>query len=181
MRCDIAVLSYTLGELPQEKQLSAVLMLWESAETLIIVEPGTAAGFQRMLAVRALLLEAGANIAAPCPSGVICPEADGWCHFAARVARSRTHRQAKDAELPYEDEKFTYLVATKLECTPCASRVLRHPKILKGHVELALCTGEGRKAVTISKRMGEAYHLARDLQWGDAAPPFPGQAEKESR
>ena len=39
--------------------------------------------------------EAGANILAPCPHARPCPlAAPDWCHFSARVARSRLHREA---------------------------------------------------------------------------------------
>ena len=44
----------------------------------------------------------------PCP----LPEGD-WCHFATRLARSRTHRLAKGAERGFEDEKFAYAVLTR--------------------------------------------------------------------
>jgi ribosomal protein RSM22 (predicted rRNA methylase) len=171
-QANLATLCYALGELPEDKQLHVVMRLWNAAQTLVIVEPGTKAGFERILRTRKALLDSGAHIAAPCPGGVPCPEAQGWCHFSARVARSRLHRQAKGAELAYEDEKYSYLVVTKAECSPCAARVLRHPKILKGYVELELCTLEGRRDITVSKRMGEDYRRARDFKWGDAASPF---------
>jgi ribosomal protein RSM22 (predicted rRNA methylase) len=165
---NIAVLSYALGELPQEKQAAVVRQLWQASEVMVILEPGTKAGFERVLHMRGMLLESGAAIAAPCPGNVSCPEASGWCHFSARVARTRLHRQAKCAELSYEDEKFAYLVVTKTACHPCEARVLRHPKIHKGHVELELCAKNGKQHVTVSKRMGEEYRRGRDLQWGDA-------------
>lgn len=170
-QADLTTLCYALGELPEDKQLSAVMRLWNAAQTLVIVEPGTKAGFERILRARKALLDLGAHIAAPCPGGVPCPEAQGWCHFSARVARSRLHRQAKGAELSYEDEKYSYLVAAKAEYRPCAARVLRHPKVHKGHIELQLCTAEGPKGITVSKRSGEDYRRAKGMKWGDAASP----------
>jgi ribosomal protein RSM22 (predicted rRNA methylase) len=171
---DVVTLCYALGELPEDRQRSVVRKLWDAADALVIVEPGTKAGFNRVLAARDMLMESGARIAAPCPGNTPCPEAGGWCHFSARVARSRLHRRMKGAELSYEDEKYSYLVAAKAECRPCEARVLRHPGIFKGHVELELCTPEGRKHMVVSKRMGDEYRQARDLKWGDAAPPFSG-------
>ena len=89
---------------------------------LLIVEPGTTAGWQRILDARAQLIADGAHILAPCPHALACPIAQpDWCHFSARVARSRVHRLAKEAEVPWEDEKFIYLAASR---TPAVAHAL---------------------------------------------------------
>ena len=36
-----------------------------------------------------------------------------WCHFTQRLPRSRAHKQIKGAELPFEDEKFSYVALTR--------------------------------------------------------------------
>ncbi|MCL2812332.1 MAG: small ribosomal subunit Rsm22 family protein, partial [Clostridia bacterium] len=47
------------------------------------------------------------------------------------------------------------------------ARVLRHPQIRGGFVELLLCTDTGIRQVTISKRNGDAYKRARKARAGD--------------
>ena len=91
-----------------------------------------------------------------------------WCHFAARLARSSTHRQAKGGTLGYEDEKFSYVIMSKNENGFSGARILRHPIKNKGHVSLKLCTQEGLCERTISKKDKELYKKARKLEWGDS-------------
>lgn len=80
---------------------------------LVVVEPGTPRGFQQILEARTQALASGAAILAPCPHDATCPmQGSDWCHFAARVERSRTQRQLKGGELGWEDEKFSYVVIT---------------------------------------------------------------------
>jgi ribosomal protein RSM22 (predicted rRNA methylase) len=174
-RHDLIAVSYALGELPEERQIPLVRELWEhTGRALAIVEPGTPEGFARIIRARGLLLELGAHISAPCPGSVPCPMADGWCHFAARVARSRQHLRAKGAVMPWEDEKHSYLVAARGECIPCAGRVLRHPQVRKGHIILELCARGGYERITVARSAGDAYRAARDLAWGDAVEEASG-------
>ena len=98
----------------------------------------------------------------PCP----LPEGD-WCHFATRLARSRTHRLAKGAERGFEDEKFAYVVLTRSPHPAAAARVLRRPDLRPGHVVLDLCTADGLERRTVSKRDGADYRRARKVAWGD--------------
>ena len=90
----------------------------------MIVEPGTPAGYERILAARARLIELGRVIVAPCPHQAACPMPPGkdWCHFGARVNRSALHRRVKDADLSYEDEKFSYVVAVRPEIVASGAR-----------------------------------------------------------
>ncbi len=168
---DLVTACYVLGELPPEQAGELVRRLWQrTAGALLLVEPGTKGGFATVLRARDVLIKQGeALIAAPCPHGDACPMAGGdWCHFSQRVARSRAHRQLKGAELGYEDEKYSYICATRLPVRPMEGRVLRHPLVRKGHVVLSLCTAQGIKETTLSKRTGAAYQHAKDLHWGDA-------------
>jgi ribosomal protein RSM22 (predicted rRNA methylase) len=69
-----------------------------------VVEPGTPKGWQRILAARSRLIENGDHTIAPCPHRDACPiSVPDWCHFSRRVARSRIHRRAKDADVPWDD------------------------------------------------------------------------------
>ncbi len=100
----------------------------------MIVEPGTPDGYARMIEARDRLIAAGFHVAAPCPHSAACPIVPGtdWCHFSARVSRSSLHRQIKGGTLAYEDEKFSYVAATRRPVTPAPARVVRKPQIRKG-------------------------------------------------
>ncbi len=170
---DVVIASYALGELSTHEQERVLAQMWQSVgEVLVLIEPGTPAGFKRILAWRTWLIEAGAFLVAPCPHAVACPMANGdWCHFSQRLSRSSLHRQLKGAVLGHEDEKYSYLIATKHSLQRpqegFVGRILRHPQKHSGHLELILCTDKGAVKKTLSRRDGEAYKKARKLEWGD--------------
>ena len=94
--------------------------------------------------------------------------AGDWCHFSQRVERTSQHRQLKGGALGYEDEKFSYLVAAKSASPSTGARIVRHPGKHSGHVQLALCTAEGKiENRTITRSSKEAYKRARKAEWGD--------------
>lgn len=166
---DLGLAAYLLGELDPPRRATAVSNLADAATTVALVEPGTTSGYHRILAARDLLIDRGMRIAAPCPHEATCPlEGRDWCHFAARFDRSPLLRRLKRAEHGYEDEKFSYVVATRLAVSPPASRVIRHPQKRGGMVTLELCRGSGTAAsVTITRREADTYRQARDTRWGD--------------
>ena len=167
---DLVTLAYVLGEISEGQRESLVDRLWRAtAGLLLIVEPGTPAGWQRILAARDRLMAAGARIAAPCPHALACPLAPpDWCHFAARVARSKMHRRVKDADVPWEDEKFIYLAASRLPVTVPASRIIAPPQARPGRVRLKLCEGNGAASWRlVTRREGVAFKAARRSAWGD--------------
>jgi ribosomal protein RSM22 (predicted rRNA methylase) len=171
---DLVVLSYAIGELADDRLAQAserALALTSGA--LVIVEPGTPAGFATIRAVRDRLRAAGATIAAPCPHDDACPMAgNDWCHFAVRLDRSRAHRQSKQAALGWEDEKFAYVVVVPdaaLLATRAVARVVRRPRKDTGHVRLALCA-PGGLTETIVPRRDARYRAARHAEWGDRWP-----------
>jgi ribosomal protein RSM22 (predicted rRNA methylase) len=108
---DLVTLAYVLNELAPDVRKSTLERLWRlTADTLVIVEPGTPAGWQRILAARHQLIESGAHVIAPCPHARECPlQAPDWCHFARRVARSRLHPAGQRGGGSLEDEKFNYV------------------------------------------------------------------------
>jgi ribosomal protein RSM22 (predicted rRNA methylase) len=167
---DLVTVAYVLDELPPPSVPRLIERLWAlTADTLLVVEPGTPAGWRRVLDVRAQLIAAGAHILAPCPHRAPCPlTAPDWCHFSRRVARSRLHRLAKDADVPWEDEKFIYLAASRLPASSLPVRVLAPPKAGSGKVSLKLCNPDGRMTERLySRRDGAAYKEARRAGWGD--------------
>jgi ribosomal protein RSM22 (predicted rRNA methylase) len=167
---DLVTCAYVLDEIVPASLPKLINRLWQlTGDTLLIVEPGTPAGWQRILAVRRQLIEAGAHVLAPCPHQAPCPLAQpDWCHFSRRVARSRLHRLAKDADVPWEDEKFIYVVASREVPTSSQARVLAPPKSGSGKVLLKLCQDDGTVAERLfTKRDGADFKLARRLDWGD--------------
>ena len=174
-RADLVVLSFALGELPEHDRVTVLQRAWQSARVaLVLVEPGTSAGFARVRDARAWLLAEGARVIAPCPHGDACPmQPPDWCHFAARVERTRLHRQLKHGTLGYEDEKFSYAVFHRSRdddsaSATCASRVVARPQVRTGLVQLRVCAAGGLRDVTVSRRRGDTYRAARHLAWGDA-------------
>jgi len=176
---DLATVCYVLGELTPAQQAALTTLAASAAPAVVLVEPGTPAGHRRILAARALLLSAGYHIAAPCPHELHCPlDVEGdWCHFAARLQRSALHRQAKGAELAYEDEKFSYVAAIRPQASSpeadlSGGRVVRRPQQRKGLVMLDLCRADGSSSrELVSKSKGESYRRARKTAWGDRWGP----------
>ncbi len=167
---DLVTVAYVLDELAPASIAKLVERLWALAtDTLLVIEPGTPAGWRRILDVRSQLIAAGGHVLAPCPHRAPCPlAAPDWCHFARRVARSRLHRLAKDADVPWEDEKFIYLAVSRHAAPARAARVLAPPKAGSGKVSLKLCLPDGDAAERLfSKRDGAAYKAARRVDWGD--------------
>lgn len=170
---DLVTLSYVLDELAPAAIGPLVDRLWAlTAGMLLIVEPGTPAGWSRILAARGRLIAAGAHVLAPCPHENPCPlVAPDWCHFSRRVARTRLHRLTKGAEVPWEDEKFIYVAASRIPATDRAPRILAPPRGGKGRIGLKLCMPDGSaREETVSKRDGELFRRARRLDWGDRLP-----------
>lgn len=168
---DVVVISYALGELPA-RDLEPVVRraMLCATKFLILIEPGTKRGFAGINIARSLLIAQQARIVAPCPHHCACPmaAANDWCHFSQRLERSSEHRRAKGGALGYEDEKFSYLIATPLELSPAQARIVRHPLKHTGHVQLALCAANGtleRRTVTKSEK--DMYRQARNVEWGD--------------
>lgn len=169
-RADLVTLSYVLGELPPASIGPLIERLWAlSQDTLLVVEPGTPAGWQRILLVRDILIASGASIIAPCTHAERCPlTTPDWCHFSRRVARSRLHRLAKDADVPWEDEKFIYLAASRMPDDTPSARVLAPPRAGSGLVRLKLCTHTGQlEERLVTRRQGDAFKVARRVDWGD--------------
>jgi len=168
---DFVVASYVIGEMGEAERVSLATLMWEKTrDTLLVVEPGTPAGYARILALRRQLIAAGAHVAAPCPHDGACPlQPPDWCHFTQRLQRSRAHKQMKGAEVPFEDEKFAYVALTRAPVPRRPSRVLAQPAVGKVEVSAKLCTSDGLEFAKIPRRDKEAYAAARRWRWGDPA------------
>src|SRR5581483_10222182 len=167
---DVVIASYLIGEVSEAERRALAERLWsKTRDTLLVVEPGTPAGYARIIQLRAQLIASGAHVAAPCPHDRACPLVPpDWCHFAQRLPRLRAHIQIKGAELPFEDEKFSYVVLTRGPATQRLSRVLAPPAINKVEVSAKLCTANGLGVAKVQSRDKTAYAAARRWRWGEA-------------
>lgn len=172
-RADLVTLAYVLVELDEEEATALSLRAFDhSGGALVLVEPGTPTGFARLRAARAALIAAGAEIAAPCPHRLDCPIAPpGWRHFSVRVQRSRDHRATKQADVPFEDEPFVYLAATRWPVATRASRVIARPTRDRTGLHARLCTPDGMaRDVFAPARDKTASRALRRLVEGDLWP-----------
>lgn len=166
---DMVISSYVLNELDDIGRINCINQMWNIANKVVVfVEPGTPKGFAIIKQVRDYLISLGGHILAPCPHMGECPIRDNdWCHFSTRVMRSKLHKQLKGGDAPYEDEKFSYIAFSKEECSHCESRILRHPIINPGFVELQVCSQKGLEKIKVTKKEKERYKSARKCDAGD--------------
>lgn len=166
---DLVIASYLVGEMGEAERTSLAALMWEKTrDTLLVVEPGTPAGYARIIALRKQLIAAGAHVVAPCPHGQACPlTPPDWCHFTQRLQRSRAHKQMKGADVPFEDEKFSYVLLTRAPVARRPSRVLAQPATGKVEVVAKLCTPDGLDIARVPRRDKAAYAEARRWRWGD--------------
>ncbi len=167
---DLVVASYMAGELVERDLPGFVAALWNATrETLAVIEPGTPAGYGRIMRIRAELIAVDARVAAPCPHERPCPlAAPDWCHFAQRLPRSRDHLRVKGGEVPFEDEKFSYLVLSRSEPRRAAARVLAPPHLAKVAATTKLCTADAVIIDTVARRQAKSYRERKSWRWGDA-------------
>jgi ribosomal protein RSM22 (predicted rRNA methylase) len=168
---DLVVAAYALTELGDADLGNVAEALWARAGgALAIVEPGTPRDYQRLMSVRARLIQLGATILAPCPHARPCPlELSDWCHFSVRLPRSRDHKLLKGAEAPFEDEKFSYLIAARAG-KGMAARILAPVRHGKAGVTVKLCETTILNEIFLPKREKARYESVRRRDWGDALP-----------
>ena len=168
---DLVVASYMIGEIDEAERTALAGAMWaKTRDTLLIVEPGTPAGYARIITLRQQLIASGAHVAAPCPHDGKCPlAAPDWCHFTQRLPRSRAHKEIKGAEVPFEDEKFSYVALTRAPVARHLARVLAQPVATKIEVTAKLCTLDGLVIAKVPHRVKADYARARRWRWGDAA------------
>jgi ribosomal protein RSM22 (predicted rRNA methylase) len=169
-RHDLVAAGYVLVELPLAEVASAATRLFaQSSHMLVLIEPGTPAGFARIRAARAALVQQGAQVLAPCPHDHACPlSGDDWCHFNQRLPRSRAHMQAKRVQVPFEDERFSYVAVSRAPIQrQDAVRIIAPVHSAKAGVTLKLCTTTGLTVRTIDPRTLKTMSGWRRWDWGD--------------
>lgn len=165
---DLVTMSYVLNELKDISLL--ILKAWEATKHfLVLIEPGTPYGFAKIKSAREMLLREGAFILAPCTHLNACPMTEkDWCHFKSNVQRTSFHQRIKQTSKGFEEEKFSYLIASKQPHPSAQSCIIRKPIKGSGHIILDLCEENGLKRHIISKKNASHYHEARQAIWGDS-------------
>lgn len=168
-KADIVIASYAFNELSDEKRAEVLLKAYNAAnKILIIVEPGTKEGYRQIRNSRNMLIDKGANIIAPCPGNCSCQlTEDDWCHFTERVSRTKLQKQIKGTDVPFEDEKFSYIAVSKNEAEHAERRVIRHPVINPGRIALKLCSKNGIEDINVTKKNPD-FKKARKSDCGDS-------------
>ncbi len=166
---DIVVLSYSLSECDNKFLEKVLFTTWEKTnQYLVIIEPGTPYGYASFLKTRQYLIENGAFLIAPCPHELACPLVNSdWCHFKIRLHRTKIHQQIKQATKSFEDESYTYGIFSKQPNQIKNNRIIKKPIRGSGHILFDLCTSDGLKRETISRRDKDRYIKAKKLIWGD--------------
>ncbi len=165
---DLLVASYSLGELRAEDRRAVLERAWQAAgAVLVVVEPGSPAGFAVIRDARDCLIRRGAHIIAPCPGEGPCPmTAPDWCHFGQRVERTSLHRRMKGGALGYEDEKFSYVALAKEAVHRAQQRIIRRPEHHPGLIQLVLCRGDDVRTERVTRRHPDEFRDARRAEWG---------------
>jgi ribosomal protein RSM22 (predicted rRNA methylase) len=168
---DLVIASFVLAEIPPAAQVPLIAKLYAATtEILILIEPGTPPGFERIRAARTALIEQGAHILCPCTHANACPmSGHDWCHFSQRLPRSRDHIQTKGASVPYEDERYSWIAVSRTRRSAFAgqARVLAPPKDAKPGITLKLCTPAGLENRFVPRRDREAFAALRRTGWAD--------------
>jgi ribosomal protein RSM22 (predicted rRNA methylase) len=169
-KADLVIAAYVFAEQEERAAGEAALKLWGlTQQILVIIEPGTPRGATRIHNARAALLAAGAHVVGPCTHAKTCPmSGKDWCHFTQRLQRSREHMHAKSANLPFEDEPFSWIAVSRENYTLAKSRVMAPPVTTKIGTTLKLCSAEGITTPMIASRDKAAYKQAKKLEWGNA-------------
>ena len=169
-KADLVIVSYMINELRKEDRIKVLNKLIDCTnKILLIVEPGTPEGFANIKQIREEVINKGLKIIAPCTSQNKCMINDGdWCGFSVRVQRTKTHKILKNGDVPYEDEKFSYIAISKIGGKNANTRILRHPIVQGKMIRLKLCTNSGIEEVIVTKKHAELYKDIKKKKVGDS-------------
>lgn len=166
---DLVTACYVLAECDFIQAPHMARELWAlTRQMLVLVEPGTPQGFERLKLAREALIADDAHVAAPCSHDKPCPLQGGdWCHFSERLSRSRDHRMAKGAEVPFEDERYAYLALSRLPVGERPARIVKPVMMEKPRLVFQLCDEAGLHAQAVARRDKALFRIARKKRWGD--------------
>lgn len=168
-KSDLVVASYVMNELKEEDKQIFLDNTWCGTDNFImIIEPGTMIGYRNILRARNYFLDRGASIIAPCTHNRSCElDRNDWCHFSCRIQRNKIQKYVKKGDAPFEDEKFSYIIVSKDAVKHNNMRIVRHPIINKGYVDLKVCSKDGIKDVKITAKNKGLYKTLKKAKWGD--------------
>ena len=167
---DLVVASYVIGEIDDAEQQTLAELMWaKTRDTLLIVEPGTPAGYARIIALREQLIASGAHVAAPCPHDGKCPlHATRLVPFhaaAAALARAQADQgrraalRGREIQLCRADARAGRAASRPRAGATCVGKV---------EVTAKLCTPDGLVVAKVPRRAKADYARARRWRWGDA-------------
>lgn len=169
-RSDLIFSCYMLSELSvADREKAFEKMLSNSDRYVLVIDTGTPETYKSTYALKTLAEKAGFSVTAPCKSNKCTLEND-YCQFYARVERSALLRQSKSAVLPYEDEKYFYMLFEKTEnlnknlSSSETARVIRRPVIKEKQVSLVLCTDGGVTEKKVTKAEKEQFKKAKKVK-----------------
>ncbi|MBO4405696.1 MAG: methyltransferase domain-containing protein [Alphaproteobacteria bacterium] len=153
--------SYFINEIKDKK--SALKKIFDlSKKYVFILEPGTPNGFRNILEAKKVATELGWYPLLPCATRDCKLFEKDWCHFSIRLPRTRHHARLKNASLPYEDEKFCYVIFSKKETNFFENNtIVKRPIKRSGHTIFDVCTSDGIRRIVQTDKVG------KKLQWGD--------------
>jgi ribosomal protein RSM22 (predicted rRNA methylase) len=169
-RADLVAASFVLAEIAEPEMNQAVERLWSATnEVLVLIEPGTPVGFARIRDARERLVGEGAHVLAPCTHDNACPiSGSDWCHFSQRLPRSRDHLKVKGVSVPFEDERYSYVVVSRRAVARGnLARIIAPPEESKAGLTLPLCAERGLQRAFVSRRQRDVYAVLRKAKWGD--------------
>ena len=168
-KADLVIVSYMINELQDEVKEDVIKNILESFNKIVIfIEPGTPDGFSNIRKIQKLAINNNLNILAPCTSQNECKlPKDDWCHSIVRVERNKIHKFVKDADVPYEDEKFSYIAISKEKIDNSGARILRHPNISSGFIKVKLCNNGIIEEKTFTKKDKDNFKKIKKLKCGD--------------
>ena len=153
--------SYFINEIKDKK--TTLKKIFELAEKYVfIVEPGTPDGFKNILESKKLAKQLGWYHLFPCACVNCCLSDKDWCHFSTRVPRTKLHASLKNAILPYEDEKFCYVIFSKKETEFFNNKIIiKKPIKRSGHTVFDVCSSNGVQRIVRTDK------ASKKLCWGD--------------
>lgn len=162
---DLVLSSYVLSEMTDvDRELAVKNLAKLSSNYLLLIDTGTPKTYEDYRRLIPVLENLGFCLLAPCKHKN-CELKNDYCQFYARVERSHILKVSKQASLPYEDEKYFYLLFSKLDNeVKTNKRVIRRPKILQNKTELVFCSADGVKREQFSKSDKDSYKLAKKIK-----------------
>ncbi|ODN04716.1 Methyltransferase-like protein 17, mitochondrial, partial [Orchesella cincta] len=183
IRYDLVVSAFSLMELPSAKdRLQTIDKLWNKTEQyLVVVEPGTKAGFRAIIEARDYILGLGSDskrprncfVFSPCPHNKECPK------FAFDTIPCNFEVKSRPIYPFHEDrsinDSFCYVVIRR-GLNPDQGkwpRLVEDPLIRSGHVVCRLCTKDAKISevvLTKAKHSLSMRVLAKRSVCGDLLP-----------